>query len=599
MRRTPFLFAALLPVVASLAVAGPLADAPSAFVRAHTNSPVQFMPWGEAAFARAKAENKPVYVHVGAFTQELARAMREQSFAREENATMMNEALVCVIVDRDERPDVAAFLQAYVNTVKQMQGWPLNVWLTPELKPFEGATYLPPSDEWGKEGFPNALRRVVTAWQTDAESQRAQEDEALAALAAAVPPAPAAVDAAAVTAILDEGAAAWLATYDAEHGGFGDTPRRLEPELLRFLLQRDDAAAREAATATLRRVALSPLRDPLDGGFFRSTGDPAWQQPTLQKTLADQARAVLAYLEADLRAPALGALEYACSLGSTKEGLAAAEDGTAEAIMPTFFWTAADVRGALGDDATRDVMEMLGMTEAGNVPPDAYLGIDLAGRNLPRWTAPAAGETLAAEREKLRAARASRPAPSRDNAASSGVHGLLLAALVRAGDTAAMADASVLAALIRTRLIAADGTLRGGPAFSTAAAPRDYAFVADGLLAFAAAAKDDPSHKAALALINKADELFWSTDAGRYMAAPAAPPPGIGVRVVPSAPDAGDLPSAESAMLLVLARHGVGESARRDALAAAIVAAVQESGTGARGDHLLALQAWLKPAPAR
>jgi uncharacterized protein YyaL (SSP411 family) len=596
MRRFPSLVAAFLALVAPLAGASPLAEAPSAYVRAHAGSPVQFLTWGEAAWARAKAEQKPLYLVVGSFTQELARAMREQSFMREENAALLNESFIPVVVDRDEHPDLAAFLQAYVGTVKQMQGWPLNVWLTPELKPFEGASYLPPSDEWGKEGFPNALKRVLNAWQTDPEAQRAKADEALAALAEAVPAGPApAVDAAAVHTLLDEAAAAWLATYDATNGGFGDPPRRLEAELLRFLLSRQDQAARDAALATLRAIAASPVRDPLDGGFFRSAGDTAWRQPTLQKVLGDQARVALAFLDAGMREPVPGALAYVASLGTPATGYCAGEDGTAEAVVPSYLWTAAEVRATVGDDAAAKLLGLLGMSDAGNLPPDAYLGIDSAGKNLPRLdlTGLKKDDLAAVEAgaRAMRAARAKRPAPARDSLAPNGTHGVLLAALVRAGDKASLADATALAASLRKQ-ITSDGLLRSVPVFSTTAGPRDYALVADGLLAFAAATKDEPARRDALALLAKADALFWNAAAGRYMAAPATLAPGIAVRVAAPASDAGDLASAETAMLATLVRHGVGGAAHRAALAAVIAADIRESAALARGDQLLALQAW-------
>lgn len=597
MRRTPILAAALLSILAPYAIASPLADAPSAYVRAHVGSPVQFMPWGEAAWARAKAENKALYLIVGSFTQELARAMREQSFAREENATALNESFIPVVVDRDEHPDLAAFLQAYVGTVKQMQGWPLNVWLTPELKPFEGASYLPPSDEWGKEGFPNALRRVLSAWQTDPEAQRAKADEALAQLAAAVPTAtPAVVDAGAVNSLLDEAAAAWLATYDATNGGFGEPPRRLEPELLRFLLGREDPASREAALATLRAVLTSPVRDPLDGGFFRSAGDTAWRQPTLQQLLSDQARAALACIEAGMREPAAEAVAFSLSLGAPTTGFSGGDDGTGEACVPSFFWTSADVRLALGDGDAARFMAILGMTDEGNLSPDSYLGIETAGKNLPRWTIASPDADAKAAAARLRKVRDQRPSPARDGLASSGAHGVLLAALVRLEDQPSMKAAGQLARLVRTSWVAADGTLRAGPSFQTRAGARDYALVADGLLAYAAAAKDDAARTTALALLTKADALFWSAAAGRYMAAPEALPPGIALRVAAPAPDAGDLPSAESAMLLVLTTHNLGDAAKRAALAAAIAAEVREASAAARGDQLLALQALARAA---
>lgn len=593
MRRTPYLVAALLPLFAAHIAASPLAESPSAFERAHASSPVRFERWGDAAFARAKAEQKPVYVVVGAFTQELARAMREQSFAREENAALLNESFICVVVDRDERPDLAAFLQAYVNVVKQMQGWPLNVWLTPELKPFDGASYLPPSDEWGKEGFPNAVRRVVSAWQSDPEAQRAKADEALATLSAFAPAAPPAIDGSALTALVDEARAGWMAVYDAATGGFGDPPRRLEPELFRFLLATDDTAAREAARVTLNAILASPVRDPLDGGFFRSASDPAWQQPTFQKTLADQARMALALRAVSdprFHAAAGAALGHAVTLGTPGQGLAGADDGTPESILPSFFWTLEQLRSALGGDATADVIAALGCTEAGNVPADAYIGVDTAGKNLPRLSGePVAGAVLT----RLREARAERPAPLRDGPAPAGALGLVLQALAQSDDPASRAAADELVGFIRTRLLTGEGWLRATPSSEVPAPARDHALVSGGLLALADATKGAAARTLALDLVAKADALYWDSVSGRYLASDAAPLTGVWLRVAAPAPEASEAFGAETAMLHLLSTHAIGTPEHRARLAATIAADLRDSPTLARGDQVLALQAYL------
>ena len=125
----------------------------SAFLKGFADSPVDWMPWGDAAFARAASEQRPVFLFIGSFTSELSGSMRRQTFANTKNADWLNKQFVCVIVDRDERPDVAALYAAYVSNLKQLSGWPLNVWLTPEFQPFEGATYLSPSEDWGAPGF--------------------------------------------------------------------------------------------------------------------------------------------------------------------------------------------------------------------------------------------------------------------------------------------------------------------------------------------------------------------------------------------------------------------------------------------------------------
>src|SRR5207249_564936 len=123
--------------------ATPLSTEPSALLRANADSPVNWLPWGEAALARAKREQKPVFLVIGAFTSELNRAMRVQTFANADTAALLNQNFICVLADREEHPELASLYQAYVRQVKQLSGWPLNLWLTPELLPFEGGAYLP------------------------------------------------------------------------------------------------------------------------------------------------------------------------------------------------------------------------------------------------------------------------------------------------------------------------------------------------------------------------------------------------------------------------------------------------------------------------
>jgi uncharacterized protein YyaL (SSP411 family) len=576
------------------AVSASLGDAPSAFVRAHADSPIRWQAWGEEAFAAARAQDKPLYVLVGTFTHELARAMREQSFTREETAAIVNESFIPVVVDRDEHPALAAFLQVYLDQAKQMQGWPLNVWLTPELRPFDGATYLPPTDEWGKEGFPNAVRRIAAAWQADPAARRTRASDTLDTLAPF--DVQTTLEVSDVRAALADGLDAWIGMSDPDNGGFGDPPRRLEAELLRFLLRQDETATRVAAERTLRSAAASPMRDPLDGGFFRSTGDAAWQTPTLQKTLADQARAALAYQGAGMGDVALRALDYALSLASPDFGYAAAEDATTPDVAPAFLWTAEQIRAALGDSADTALLDRLGVKPEGNLPPDGFMDVAPEGKNLPRWaTLPVDQDTDALDR--LRAARATRAQPVRDQPATSGAHGLLLAALARSTEARHTAAASELAAFVLEKLIRPDGTLRSGPAFETEASPRDYALVADGLLHHAAATGELDSRRVALALLQTLDTRFLDPDTGRYAAAALPLPPGVALRLPPPAPDAGDLPSVESTMLLASVTHDLGEPAKRAALAATIVGDIRNAPTHARGDQLLALHAWLATQP--
>lgn len=564
------------------------------------------MTWGDAAFARAKAENKPVFVNVGTFTSELGRAMRDQSFAREENAAMLNDNFVCILVDRDDRPDVAAFYQAYLNVVKQTQGSPYNLWLTPELLPFEGASYLPPSDEWGKEGFTNALKRVLAAWQADPEAQRRKGEEAIARLAATAEDAPAVADAAYTRELVDDSAAAVHSTYDEANGGFGEAPKHPDPELLRFLLRAGDGN-RDAALATLRKIAGSAVRDPLDGGFFRYATDAEWKLPYFQKSLADQARIALAYLDAAkmsgdalLADAARDALKYALTLGDAQRGFAAAEDGTMENILPSFLWTGSEIESVLGKDRIGAAFTAFGVKESGNIAPDAYLGIDGTGKNVLHPAAPWNAQTGAewsAAAAKLLTARRTRPQPLRDDVATSGAHGLFLSALARAGqqtsDTMLTAAAKDVFVFVRDQLRTDDGALRARPGRATPASPRDYAVVIDGLLTHAAAGGDAAARELALGLLEKLMSTYTTGPDGRFFITGPEPVPGLGARVILGGPEGRDLPGSKEAMLLTLVQHDVGTAELRNAFAAGIVADIENSPNQPRGDQLLALQAAL------
>src|ERR1700690_3111661 len=231
----PLLLAGLCAGTSGAHAAQHLAGQPSAFLRSFADSPVDWMPWGEAAIARAKAEQRPVFLFVGSFTSELSGAMRRQTFANAKNAEWLNKKFVCVIVDRDERPDVAALFEAYVYELKQVSGWPLNLWLTPEFQPIEGATYLSPSEDWGAPGFLKLANQVDAAWAASPAACRKRASEAVAQMAQTGQSAPV-WNLAKTRARLAAAATAWRATFDSARGGFGDVPKSPEPELIRFML---------------------------------------------------------------------------------------------------------------------------------------------------------------------------------------------------------------------------------------------------------------------------------------------------------------------------------------------------------------------------
>lgn len=590
----PFLrfLLAYLPLAILARAAGPgLADSASAFLHANADSPVQWLPWGGGAFDRAKQEKKPVFLVIGSFASELGQAMRRQTFARPDTAKLLNQNFVCVLVDREEHPELAALYQAYLSNVKQLSGWPLNLWLTPELQPFEGATYLPPSEEWGKASFMKVAQQALAAWNTDPAGCRARAAEAVAQLAPAArpgPPAGALPDK--TPGRLAAAAEAWRALFDAERGGFSDPPKNPEPELLRFLL-RQSPADRAAALTTLRSLATSAVRDPLDGGFFRYATDAAWHLPYPQKTLSDQARLALAFLEAaqgdeakNFGPVARGALDFALErLGRPDGTFAAVEDAAADEFALYYAWTEAEIDAALGTDAAA-FKQAHGVAAAGNVTADDDPAGRFAGKNLLRSAIPGDDKDHQAA-ARLLAVRARRPAPPRDERATAGTHGLLLAALSRAG--AQLGEPRYLEAAGRTFevikkqfLLSPDGDLRRLRGSTAPAAPADYAAVALGCREFARAAHRNEADALATRLLARADSQFFDPAGGRYYATPAALAPGIFVRPLA----AGDPPSAESLAL----QAGVPRE-QAQAMAAALAGSLEESAAPARGDLLLAL----------
>jgi uncharacterized protein YyaL (SSP411 family) len=326
---------ATLVLAAFAADSSPLAASPSEFVRAQATSGVKWHLWNEASLAQAKASGKSVYVFIGSPLSELTRATINQTFTSEKTVAWLNENFFCLFVDADAQPDVAALGQHFINSVKQLRGQPVHLWLTPDtLQPYDGANYLPPSEEWGKPGFLKAARAALDTWTVDPARARALATEALDMMR--LPP----VDTSApldIEAKLAAAAKAWTAAADPVNGGFGTAPKLPEPELIRFLLTRG-GEAREVAIKAARALVNGALRDPVDGGFYRRCIDEAWKEPYFQKTLADQARIALALFDAadaakddKLRAAGIGALDFVLKELRNADGtFAAALDGTLE-----------------------------------------------------------------------------------------------------------------------------------------------------------------------------------------------------------------------------------------------------------------------------
>jgi hypothetical protein len=590
-----FALLAAAVVAVAHAAAPDLAASASALIRSQAHSPINWETWNPDVLGRAKKGNKPVYVFVGSWLNELTRATCQQSFANADSVAYLNDHFICVIVDREEHPEVAACARLYLQTVKQTDGWPAHLWLTPELQPYEGAGYLPPSEEWGRSGFPLVARQASDAWTSDPRACRGHAAEAVSMMSVHGTEVPPTLSPAVLSEKLAQAAAAWRATLDAAHGGFGTVPKLPEPELLRFLLH-GSTADREAALASLRALLSGALHDPLDGGFFSRSTDAAWRIPYLQKTLADQARLALAYLDAAQTAgdpafgrAARGALDYALSrLGLPDGGFAAAEDGTPGESAGYYVWTAAEIDAALGPDAAA-FKSAFGVETSGNVSADEDLSGVYRGKNI-LYRAAALGEAaaeakIAAAASRLRAVRDKRPAPARDERATAGAHGLMLAALARA--SAEFNEPAYLAAAVRTFavvqtqfVVSTDGDARRLRGSNAPAAPADYAALALGCREFAKAAKNADADALATRLLARAGNLYFGAEQGGYFAAPTPLPIGLFVR----APATGDQLAAESLALMA------GAPPEQAAAMTKSLTALLTEGVPTAGDVLLSLQ---------
>ncbi|MEW6320296.1 MAG: thioredoxin domain-containing protein [Acidobacteriota bacterium] len=452
-----------------------LAAERSPYLLQHAANPVDWYPWGEEAFARARAEDKPIFLSIGYSTCHWCHVMEHESFEDEATAAVLNEHFVSVKVDREERPDVDRVYMAFVQATTGAGGWPMSVWLTPELRPFYGGTYFPPASQWGRPGFRDVLAEIARAWTREREHVAQSAAAILARLVDL-----AASDAGAGAALPDAGALAMTVhqfrqAFDARRGGFGGEPKFPRPSELLFLLREfartGDTVARDMVVATLRAMALGGLRDHIGGGFHRYSVDGAWRVPHFEKMLYDQAQLVLAYLEA---AQAAGDPFFAQVAEDTLQyveremtdeggGFYSAEDadsvpleqagspGARKSEGAFYIWSVDEVRARLGDDSR--VFELrYGLLPDGNAPFDPHN--EFSGRNLlytARGIAEVARETdrtpeevaeaLTRARQRLFEARASRPRPHLDDKVLTAWNGLMIAACARASRVLAGGDA--------------------------------------------------------------------------------------------------------------------------------------------------------------
>ncbi len=444
-----------------------LAAERSPYLLQHADNPVDWFPWSDEAFTKARAENKPIFLSIGYSTCHWCHVMAHESFESPDVARVLNEHFVPIKVDREERPDVDRVYMTFVQATTGSGGWPMSVWLTPDLKPFYGGTYFPPASRWGRPGFVEILGEIARVWAAEPEKVR-QSAEALTAELRRIEGAVASADVpggAALQRTLQQ----FRDSFDVRHGGFGDAPKFPRPSELLFLLREHartgDVWARDMALATLRAIARGGMCDHIGGGFHRYAVDREWRVPHFEKMLYDQAQLVLAFVEAaQVSGDAFYAkvaedtLQYvAREMTNADGGFYSAEDADSvppeHAASPTphkaegafYLWRAEEMDALVGADAAL-VKERYGVRPDGNAPVDPQQ--EFAGKNLLYIAQPiahiadrtglTAGEVRArieAARLKLFAARVQRPRPHLDDKVLTCWNGLMIAAFARAART--------------------------------------------------------------------------------------------------------------------------------------------------------------------
>ena len=406
----------------------------SPYLLQHADNPVDWLPWGEAAFARARAEQKPIFLSIGYSTCHWCHVMAHESFENADTAAILNEHFISIKVDREERPDVDKVYMAYVQAMTGHGGWPLSAWLTPELKPFYGGTYFPPQDRQGRAGFPSLLRAIAAGWANERDKLLAESERTIATLRdyyggkraqdaqggadgtgnqssntpgqppVSAPPEPLAV---AAGEAFEKGFQYFYENFDPKHAGFGGGPKFPRASNLNFLLR---IAALQGVTseigtecvrmtsATLQAMARGGISDHVGGGFHRYAVDEAWFVPHFEKMLYDQAQIALNCLEArqatgDERFAwmARGTCDYVRrELTSPAGGFYTAEDADsaipggdahAHAEGAFYVWTAEELRTLLGDDYMLAAAHF-GVLESGNVPERFDPHGELRGKNI-------------------------------------------------------------------------------------------------------------------------------------------------------------------------------------------------------------------------
>jgi uncharacterized protein len=584
-----------------------LSSEKSPYLLQHAGNPVDWYPWGKEAFDAARAGDRPIFLSVGYSTCHWCHVMEHESFENEDVARLLNDHFVSIKVDREERPDVDRVYMSFVQASTGGGGWPMSVWLTPDLQPFFGGTYFPPASRWGRPGFADVLRQIAELWRGDRERvvRAAAEIGERVARASVLSGGDSVPGERSLARAADE----FRRSFDDRFGGFGGAPKFPRPSELFFLLREfrrtGDDGLRDMVVRTLHAMAAGGMRDHVGGGFHRYSVDAQWRVPHFEKMLYDQAQLALAYLEAAQAGGGGALLEIAedtlryvqRDMTDAAGGFHSAEDadsmppgaphGARKAEGAFYTWSADEIGQLLGADA-RVVKARFGIRDGGNAPNDPHG--EFAGRNILYLASPlddvarecgqpaeAVAEALGRARQRLFEARRVRPRPHLDDKILTAWNGLMIAAFARAARVVAamrpggraasegyLASARRAASFLRERIWDEPGgrllrRYRDGEAAIEGYA-EDYACLVFGLIDLFEADGDAAWLEWALRLQSRQDALFWDDARGGWFGTTGTDP-SVPLRLKEDYDGAEPGASSVAALNLLRLGHLVGDPA--------------------------------------
>jgi uncharacterized protein YyaL (SSP411 family) len=515
-----------------------LANATSPYLLAHAHNPVDWYQWGDEAFAKAKAEDKPIFLSIGYNACHWCHVMERESFENEEIADLLNKNFVSIKVDREERPDIDQIYMSAVQAMTGSGGWPMSIFMTPDKKPFFAGTYFPPESKYGRPGFKEILTQLAEGYRTQHEQIVTSADSIVEHIAqsARVDIPGRAVDKNVIKAAAD----IIFSHYDNRNGGFGGAPKFPQATTLSLMFRASRATGDDryahAALFTLRKMAEGGMYDQLGGGFHRYSVDEKWLVPHFEKMLYDNALLVVPYLEAYQISgdeyyldPANGTLKYLQQrMTDPQGGFYSTEDADTDGEEGKFYtWTKAEIDGILGPESDR-FCEYYGVTDGnfengrnilnvGDHSEDVRKRINLYGVDF--------DAKLAELKTRLLAERAQRTAPAIDDKILASWNGLAISAFARAyqvtSNDSYLKSAKSAADFVLKRMT--DGeklyhSYRQGKLLKTELL-EDYAYFAAGLIDLYQAGFDEKYLEKAKSLSRRAMEIF--SDDGKLYSSPA------------------------------------------------------------------------------